>query len=195
MIGPWLAAKTPTRSAMGGLFPLLKGMQARHELGFRHATDLEVEPQQVGVDARRDRTDVVFEQRLADFRFDFITADDGGHVGAEFRGQLPIVLEIEKKLAQPVVRHRRFPLSTRANRRVHLTVLLAENGGRFPAGALQSEAGSAGETTVNLRPAPFTCSTRLRNSAAGTFSSLQITIWTFLSLFAVAPIARSKLVL
>jgi hypothetical protein len=30
---------------MGGLFPLLEGMQARHELGFRHAADLEVEPQ------------------------------------------------------------------------------------------------------------------------------------------------------
>src|SRR3954471_6386978 len=107
MIGPWLAAKTPTRSAMGGLFPLLEGVQARHEFGLRHAADLEVESQQIGVDARRDRTDVVFEQRLADFRFDFITVDDGGHVGAELRGQLPIVLEIEKQLAKPVVRHRR----------------------------------------------------------------------------------------
>ena len=49
-------------------------MQARHELGFRHPADLEVEPQQIGVDERRDRTDVVFEQRAADFRFDFRTA-------------------------------------------------------------------------------------------------------------------------
>ena len=73
-------------------------MQARHELGFRHPADLEVESQQIGVDARRDRTDVVFEERLADFRFDFITADDGGHVGTELRGQLPIVLEIENSL-------------------------------------------------------------------------------------------------
>src|SRR6185295_17199212 len=130
MIGPWLAAKTPTRSAMGSLFRLLEGMQACHELGLWHSADLEVESQQIGVDARRDRTDVVFEQGFADFRFDFITADDGGHVGAELRGQLLIVLEIEKQLAQPVVRHRRS-LCAPARRvsRIHLTALFSRRRG------------------------------------------------------------------
>ena len=56
---------------MGALFGFLEGVQARDELGFRHAADLEVEPQEIGVDERRERGDVVFQQRLADVRPDF----------------------------------------------------------------------------------------------------------------------------
>src|SRR6476661_6203937 len=97
MIGPWLAAKTPTRSAMGALFPFVDGVQARDELGFRHAADLEVEPQQIGVHERRDRADVVFQQRLADLRFDFIARDDRGHVGAKLRCKLTVLLQVEEQ--------------------------------------------------------------------------------------------------
>src|SRR6476646_636560 len=140
MIGPWLAAKTPTRSAMGALFAFLEGVQARDELGFRHAADLEVEPQEIGVDERRERGDVVFQQRLADVRPDFVAADDGGHVGTIFRCQLAVVLQVEEQFAHPVVGHRRslplpglspmqscplmilqrFPLKWRAGRRTTL---------------------------------------------------------------------------
>jgi hypothetical protein len=44
---------------MGALFPFLQRVQARDELGLRHAADLEVEAQQIGVDQRRDLADVV----------------------------------------------------------------------------------------------------------------------------------------
>src|SRR5262249_59638054 len=88
MIGPWLAAKTPTRLAMGVrlLFarrrrlPVLERVQAGDELRLRHAADLEIEAQQVGVDQRRDDADVVHQQRLADVGLDLVAVDDGGHV-------------------------------------------------------------------------------------------------------------------
>src|SRR5882757_3046595 len=102
MIGPWLAAKTPTRLAMGvallACFPLVAGlfllglqrMQARNELGFRHAADLEVEAQQIGIDQRRDRADVVREQRFAQLRLDVVAIDHAGDVGAVFGRELRI---------------------------------------------------------------------------------------------------------
>src|SRR5436190_13870710 len=108
MIGPWLAAKTPTSSAMGHLLFLgLQRVQAGDELGLRHAADLEVEAQEIGVDQRRDRADVVVEQRLAQFRLDLVAADYSGHVDAILRRQLRVVLEVEEQLAHPIVRHRR----------------------------------------------------------------------------------------
>src|SRR5712691_10818219 len=64
MIGPWLAAKTPTRLAMGAFFLFLERVQARDEFVLRHAADLEIEAQQIGIDQRRERADVVCEQRL-----------------------------------------------------------------------------------------------------------------------------------
>src|SRR5262249_56241457 len=70
MIGPWLAANTPTRSAIDLPFPGLERVQPCDELAFRHAADLEVEAQEVGVDQRRDLAYVVFDQRLADLRLD-----------------------------------------------------------------------------------------------------------------------------
>src|SRR5262245_31214346 len=108
MIGPWLAAKTPTRSAMGTLFPFLQRMQARDELGLRHAADLEVEAQQIGVNQRRDLADIVLEQCLADVRLDLVAANDARHVGAIFSRQLRVVMQVEEQLAHPVIRHRVF---------------------------------------------------------------------------------------
>src|SRR5262249_3712312 len=116
MIGPWLAANTPTRLAMGdtllGAFPAaipaIERMQPRDELCLRHAADLEIEAQQIGVDQRRDGADVVGEQRLADLRLDLIAVDHAGHIAAVLRRQLGIVLQFEEQLADPIVRH--YPL-------------------------------------------------------------------------------------
>src|SRR5262249_8188277 len=107
MIGPWLAAKTPTRSAIGTPLPSLPRVQARDDGGLRQAADLEVEAQQIGVDERRDLPDVALEQRLADVRLDLVAADDARHVGAIFSRQLRVVMQIEEQLAHPVIGHRR----------------------------------------------------------------------------------------
>ena len=50
-------------------------MQPRDELGLRHAADLEIEAQQIGIDQRRQRGDVVREQRLAKLRLDLVAVD------------------------------------------------------------------------------------------------------------------------
>src|SRR5216684_2937864 len=113
MIGPWLAANAPTRLAMGTLLGLER-VQPGDELGLRHAADLEIEAQQVGVDQRRDRADVVVLQRRAELRLDLVAVEHGRHVGAVFRRELRVVLQIEEQLAHPVIRHpRSLPLRGR----------------------------------------------------------------------------------
>jgi hypothetical protein len=82
-------------------------VQPGDEFRLRHAADLEIEPQQVGVDQRRDDADIVRQQRFADLRLDLVTVNDAAHVGAVLRGELRIVLQVEEQLAQPVVRHGR----------------------------------------------------------------------------------------
>src|SRR5262249_13647428 len=105
MIGPWLAAKTPTRSAIDLPFPGLERVQPRDELAFRHAADLEVEAQEVGVDQRRDLAHVVLEQRLADVGVDLVALEHGGHIGDKRRRPLRIVLQVEEQLAPPIDSH------------------------------------------------------------------------------------------
>src|SRR5262245_18048862 len=195
MIGPWLAAKTPTRSAMGALFPFLLRVQARDELGLRHAADLEVEAQQIGVDQRRDFADVVLEQGLADVRLDLVAADHARHGGAIFSRQLRVVVQIEEQLAHPVIAHRR-PLLPR-----DFGTPLAygprsysffRRRGLDCRKMFQSDAGPDCGTTLNLTPVPFTRPTSSFNSAGGTFSSPQITIRAVLSLFPAERTARSN---
>src|SRR5262249_57150654 len=101
MIGPWLAANTPTRSAIDLPFPGLERVQPRDELTFRHAADLEVEAQEVGIDQRRDLAHVVLERGLADVGIDLVALEHGGHIGAILRRPLRIVLPIEEQLAHP----------------------------------------------------------------------------------------------
>jgi len=80
-------------------------VQPRDELAFRHAADLEVEAQEVGVDQRRDLAHVVLEQRLADVGVDLVALEHGGHIGAILRRQLRIVLQVEEQLAHPIIGH------------------------------------------------------------------------------------------
>src|SRR4029077_11266170 len=61
MSGAWLEANTPTRLAMAGPRGIL-GAGVAHsgeEFGLGHAGDDEIEAQQVGVHARRQKNDVV----------------------------------------------------------------------------------------------------------------------------------------
>src|SRR5262249_39876294 len=95
-----------TRSAIDLPLFWLQRMQPRDELAFRHATDLEIEAQEIRVDQRRDLAHVVFQQRLADVRLDLVALEHCGHVGAIFGGKLRILLQIEEELAHPVIGHR-----------------------------------------------------------------------------------------
>src|SRR5262249_18885301 len=106
MIGPWLAANAPTRLAMDALLGLER-VQPGDELVLRHAADLEIKAQQVGVDQRRERADVVLLQRLAELGLDRVALEHGRHVDAIFRRELRVVLQIEEQLAHLIIRHRR----------------------------------------------------------------------------------------
>src|SRR5579871_57292 len=72
IIGPWLAANTPTRLAMMRC-SLLRRLRARNfiepadEFGVLHAADRVVEPQEIGVHMRCDSGNVVGLQRLPQF--------------------------------------------------------------------------------------------------------------------------------
>src|SRR5262249_41681033 len=108
MIGPWLAANTPTSSAMCHLLGrlCLQRIEPRYELALGHAADLEVEAQQIGVDQRRKRSDVVDEQRPSHVGLDRVAVDHAGHVGTIIRRQLGVLVQVEEQLAHPVVGHR-----------------------------------------------------------------------------------------
>src|SRR6266487_2852760 len=108
MIGPWLAANAPTRLAIDLPFPCLERMQTRDELAFRHAPDLEIETQEIGVDQRRDLAHVVFDERFSDVRLDRVALEHGRHIGAILRRQLGIVLQIEEQLTYRIIGHRPF---------------------------------------------------------------------------------------
>src|SRR5262245_52726583 len=79
MIGPWLAAKAPTRLAMGTALGFVERIEPRDELLLRHAADLEVEAQQVGIDQRNEGSDVVLEHRFAHLRLELVAIEDGRH--------------------------------------------------------------------------------------------------------------------
>ena len=74
--------------AMGGTAPCLavERMQARDEFVFRHAADLEIEAQQIGIDQGGDGADVILEQGLAQRRLDLIAVEDVA-MSAEMRRQ------------------------------------------------------------------------------------------------------------
>src|SRR5690348_16216808 len=107
MSGAWLEANTPTSLAMArprggfrsGIADLLQ------ELRLGHPDDDEVEPQQVGIDPRREEHHVVALDRLAHLGLQGIAVGDLRASGAILRAQGRGALEIEEQLAQPVVSH------------------------------------------------------------------------------------------
>src|SRR5689334_13299725 len=107
MSGAWLEANTPTSLAMAGPRRRL-GARVAHlceELGLGHAGDDEIEAQQIGIDPRREENDVVALDRLAHLGLQGIAIEDLLPVGAVLGAQGRGALEIEEKLAQPVVSH------------------------------------------------------------------------------------------
>src|ERR1700688_4701973 len=78
MIGPWLAAKIPTSLAMADLRRrggAVHRVQSRHELVLRHAADLKIKTQQVGIDQRRQCGDVVVHEGATNVRLDPVALD------------------------------------------------------------------------------------------------------------------------
>src|SRR5882672_467642 len=107
MSGAWLEANTPTSLAMAGPRGVL-GAGVAHlgeEFALGHAGDDEIEAQEIGVHARREKNDVVALHRLAHLGFQGIAVQDLFPVGAVFRAEGRGALEIEEKLAQPIVSH------------------------------------------------------------------------------------------
>src|SRR5665213_3136905 len=104
--GPWLAAKTPTSSAMRR--PAGIGVLASYlpqELRFGHADVTEVEPQQIGVGQPGQCGDVASPHRSLDLRLQAIAVHDALGIGGETPADLGL-LHLEEEAAQPVVAHR-----------------------------------------------------------------------------------------
>src|SRR5574342_653426 len=75
------------------------------ELGFWHAGHHEIEAQQIGVDPRREEGDVVALDRGPHLGLEAIAIEDLLAIGAVFLTKRRRALQIEEKLAQPVISH------------------------------------------------------------------------------------------
>src|SRR5882762_1904168 len=110
MSGAWLEANTPTSLAMAR--PRRRvgpgGPHFFQEVRLRHPGDHEIEPEQVGVDPRREKRDVVALDRSAHLGLQGIAVEDLLPVGAVFVAERSGTLEIEEELAQPIVSHGRY---------------------------------------------------------------------------------------
>src|SRR5882672_2313458 len=107
MSGAWLEANTPTSLAMAG--PRRRfGSGAPdflQELRFGHAGDDEVEAQQVRIDPGGEKHHVIALDCLAHLGLQRVAIEDLLAVAAVFDAQGRGALEVEKKLAQPIVSH------------------------------------------------------------------------------------------
>src|SRR5437763_232516 len=93
--GPWLAAKAPTSSAI----------QPPDELVVLHADGEEVVAQQIRIGERGEERRIVLSDGLLHPLIDRITRQHLIAIGAEL-GRQRRRLQIEEKLAEPVIAHR-----------------------------------------------------------------------------------------
>src|SRR5262249_25448488 len=107
MSGAWLDAYTPTSLAMAGPRRRLGAGAAhlREKLALGHARDDEVEAQQIGIHPRGQEHDVVALDRLAHLGLQWIAVEDLLAVRTVLRAEGRGALQVEEKLAQPVVSH------------------------------------------------------------------------------------------
>src|SRR6186997_3130869 len=83
-------------------------IQPPDELGVAHAADCEVEPQQIGVDVRRQRREIVAQHRAAKLRAQRIARQHGLTILLVLRRKLWL-LNVEEQLVEPIVSHRVTP--------------------------------------------------------------------------------------
>src|SRR5258706_15430979 len=105
--GAWLEANPPTSLAMAR--PRRRvgagGAHFFQEIGLGHSGDNEIEPEEIGVDPRREEGHVVALDRGPHFGLQGIAVEDLLAVGAVLIAELGGALKIEKELAQPIVSH------------------------------------------------------------------------------------------
>src|SRR5579864_1765709 len=108
MSGAWLEANTPTSLAMAGprCGHRTRFFHLAEEFRLGHADDDEVEPEQVGIHPRREKRHVVALDGSAHLRLEGIAVEDRLAVGPVFRAERRGTLQVEEKLAQPIVAHK-----------------------------------------------------------------------------------------